>query len=116
LIIGNNIKGYENAFINKYNLLEMLKNVENGKVWLFSDLTNYIISKFIIEQDRDEPEFMSRLTQTQKDIALMVADGFSNKEIAQAKKIALSTVKGHLNHIFQKAGVSDRVSLALKLK
>jgi DNA-binding NarL/FixJ family response regulator len=116
LIIGNNVKGYENAFINKYNLLEMLKNIEIGKSWLFTDLTNYIISKFVQDTKSNEPDFMPLLTQTQKDIAIMVANGLSNKEIAQAKDIALSTVKGHINQIFQKADVSDRVSLALKFR
>jgi DNA-binding NarL/FixJ family response regulator len=46
----------------------------------------------------------------------MVADGLSNKEIAQREKIAISTVKGHISHIFEKTGVSDRISLALKLQ
>jgi len=59
---------------------------------------------------------MPRLTEKEKDIALMIAEGLSNKEIAQKEKIALSTVKGHVHHIFEKAGVSDRISLALKFK
>ena len=46
----------------------------------------------------------------------MIADGLSNKEIAQRGKIALSTVKGHIHHIFEKAGVSDRISLVLKFR
>jgi len=46
----------------------------------------------------------------------MIANGLSNKEIALKKKIALSTVKGHIGRIFEKAGVTDRVSLALKFK
>jgi len=115
-VIGRNIKAYENAFINKQNLLLMLQNIEAGKSWLFAELTNHIISKFIQDQNTPEPPFMSRLTQTEKEIAIMVANGLSNKEIAQAKGIALSTVKGHMQHIFKKAGVSDRVSLALHFK
>lgn len=115
-VIGKNVKAYENAFIHKDNLLLLLQKVQEGKSWLFADLTHYIISKFIQDHSSDEPEFMPQLTQTEKDIAIMVANGLSNKEIAQAKGIALSTVKGHLQHIFKKAGVSDRISLALKFK
>jgi DNA-binding NarL/FixJ family response regulator len=115
-VVGGNIKGYENAFINKINLLEMIKQVEQGKNWLFSDLTHYIISMFIQKNESSEPSFISKLTPTQKEIAHMVANGLSNKEIAQAKGIALSTVKGHLQKIFHIAGVSDRYSLALAFK
>jgi DNA-binding NarL/FixJ family response regulator len=46
----------------------------------------------------------------------MVAEGLSNKEIAQREKIALSTVKSHIHNIFEKANVTDRISLVLKFK
>ncbi len=115
-MLGDNVKGYENAFLHKVNLLKMLKSVENGNRWLFADLTHYIINKFIQNSATKEPDFIPLLTEKEKDIAFMIADGLSNKEIAQAEKIALSTVKGHIHNIFEKAGVSDRVSLALKFK
>jgi len=115
-LLKKGIKGYENSYIAKENLLKMIKGVEDGYRWLFSDLTHFIINKYIQTIDKSEPDFMHLLTQNEKDVSLMIADGFSNKEIAQKKKIALSTVKGHIHHIFEKAGVSDRISLALKFR
>lgn len=115
-LLDKGIKGYENSFIHKDNLLKMLISVENGNNWLFAQLTNYIINKYVQNNSSNEPEFIKLLTQKEKDIALMIADGLSNKEIIQKEKIALSTVKGHISRIFEKAGVSDRVSLALKFK
>lgn len=115
-LLKKGIKGYENAYIAKENLLKMLKGVEDGYRWLFTDLTHFVINHYIQTIDKNEPGFMHLLTQKEKDIALMIADGYSNKEIAQQSKIALSTVKGHVSHIFEKADVSDRISLALKFK
>jgi len=115
-LIGNSVKGYENSFIDKRNLLKMLEQVRSGNSWLFVKLANYIINQYMQNHSSKEPGFMSILTQKEKDIALMIADGLSNKEIASSEKIALSTVKGHIGRIFEKAGVSDRVSLALKFK
>jgi len=115
-LLGSGIKGYENSYINKENLLKMLSSVEAGNNWLFADLTYFVINKYMQNKKRDEPEFMSLLTEKEKDIALMISDGLSNKEIAQREKIALSTVKGHIHHIFEKANVTDRISLALKFK
>lgn len=115
-LLGSGIKGYENSYINKENLLKMLSSVEAGNNWLFADLTYFIINKYMQNKKRDEPDFMSLLTEKEKDIALMISDGLSNKEIAQREKIALSTVKGHIHHIFEKANVTDRISLALKFK
>jgi len=115
-LLKEGIKGYENSYIHKTNLIKMLQAVESGKKWFFNDLTNFIINNYINNMGEKEPEFLQTLTEQEKDIATMIADGFSNKEISIAKKIALSTVKGHIHHIFEKAGVSDRVSLALKFK
>jgi DNA-binding NarL/FixJ family response regulator len=115
-LLGSGIKGYENSYINKENLLKMLSTVENGNNWLFPDLTYFIINKYIQNKKKDEPDFMSSLTEKEKSIALMVAEGLSNKEIAQREKIALSTVKSHIHNIFEKANVTDRISLVLKFK
>ncbi|MBE0515001.1 LuxR C-terminal-related transcriptional regulator [Sulfurimonas sp.] len=115
-LLGSGIKGYENSYINKENLLNMLSSVEYGNNWLFADLTYFIINKYMQNKRKDEPEFISLLTEKEKDIALMIAEGLNNKEIAQREKIALSTVKGHIHHIFEKANVTDRISLALKFK
>ncbi|MDT8338619.1 MAG: response regulator transcription factor [Sulfurimonas sp.] len=115
-LLGNGIRGYENSYINKDNLLKMLSSIESGNNWLFPDLTYFIINKYMQNKNNNEPEFMSCLTEKEKDIALMISEGLSNKEIAQKEKIALSTVKGHIHHIFEKANVTDRISLALKFK
>ena len=115
-LLKEGIKGYENSYIHKDNLLKMISSVENGNSWFFSDLTHFIINKYVKIIDENEPDFMHTLTEREKDIALMIAHGLNNKEIAQREKIALSTVKGHIHHIFEKAGVSDRISLALKFR
>ncbi len=115
-LLGDGITGYENSYLAKENLLKMLESVENGNNWLFSDLTHYIINKYIQSNNESEPDFMADLTEKEKDIVLMIADGMSNKEISAHEKIALSTVKGHIQHIFEKAHVNDRISLALKFK
>jgi DNA-binding NarL/FixJ family response regulator len=94
----------------------MLSTVENGNNWLFPDLTYFIINKYIQNKKKDEPDFVSSLTEKEKSITFMVAEGLSNKEIAQREKIALSTVKSHIHNIFEKANVTDRISLALKFK
>ncbi|RLA74630.1 MAG: DNA-binding response regulator [Epsilonproteobacteria bacterium] len=115
-LLQRNIQGYENSYMAKDNLLKMIQSIESSQKWFFKDLTHFIINKYIQTVNESEPDFMRLLTQHEKEIALMIADGLSNKEIVQKKKIALSTVKGHIHHIFEKAGVSSRVELALKFK
>ena len=46
-LLGDGIRGYENSYLHKDNLLKMIESVRNGHNWLFSDLTHYIINKYI---------------------------------------------------------------------
>jgi DNA-binding NarL/FixJ family response regulator len=53
------------------------------------------------------------LTPREREIARLVALGLRNAEVARQLHISSPTVKSHLNNVFQKLGVRDRVELAL---
>ena len=52
------------------------------------------------------------LTSRERQIAALVAEGMSNRDIAQRLGISKRTVDAHLEHIFGKLGISSRVQLA----
>ena len=53
------------------------------------------------------------LSQRERDVLALVADGCPNKEIARRLWITERTVKGHLTRIFREIGVDDRTQAAL---
>ena len=55
------------------------------------------------------------LTTRESEIALLIAQAHSNKEISRALNIAPGTVKMHLANIYQKLGVDGRIQLALHI-
>lgn len=55
------------------------------------------------------------LTQREREVALLVADGLRSREVADRLGIASQTVKSHLKTIFDKLGVRNRVELARRL-
>lgn len=55
----------------------------------------------------------SNLTAREREIAILVAQGLKNREIAERLSITEHTVKVHLSNTFAKLGVSDRLLLAL---
>jgi len=59
-----------------------------------------------------EPE-SKQLTTREAEIVRSVALGLRNAEIAERLSIAESTVKTHLNNVFQKLALRDRVEVAL---
>lgn len=85
-------------------LVECLRAVAQGSVW--------------VDGHEEAPEPLKRrnpprLTRRERDIVGLVAQGMKNREIAEALAISPGTVKVHLMHIFEKAGVEDRLQLAL---
>ena len=55
------------------------------------------------------------LTQREREVALLVAEGLRSREVAERLGIASQTVKSHLKTIFDKLGVRNRVELARRL-
>jgi len=53
------------------------------------------------------------LSERELEVAALIADGFSNKEISTALKISEPTVKKHVGHILDKLGLEDRLQAGL---
>jgi DNA-binding CsgD family transcriptional regulator len=62
-----------------------------------------------------QPSPADGLTQREREVALLVADGLRSREVAERLGIASQTVKSHLKTIFDKLGVRNRVELARRL-
>jgi DNA-binding NarL/FixJ family response regulator len=56
------------------------------------------------------------LTGREVQIAQLVANGLTNKEIARRMAVSKRTVDAHVDHIFAKLGISSRVQLTLWLR
>jgi DNA-binding NarL/FixJ family response regulator len=65
-------------------------------------------------QDSGEPE--ARLTRRELEIAALVDQGLSNKEIARRLCIEVPTVKNHVHHILEKMGVHRRGEAAARIR
>lgn len=53
------------------------------------------------------------LTRREADIVRLVGQGLSNKDIARQLGLAVTTVRSHLNRVYEKLGTASRVELAL---
>ncbi len=62
------------------------------------------------------PPEKPQLSPRQRDLAKLLSQGFSNREIARRLDITEATVKAHLTRIFQALGVTNRAQAALAAK
>ena len=53
------------------------------------------------------------LTQREGEVLRQLANGLTNKQIAEALKVSYETVKEHVQHVLRKIGVSDRTQAAV---
>jgi|SRR5579871_1926823 len=104
-------------------LIKSIRKVYAGEIWLDSHTTAAVIRQFVAADDAPpampQPATATRererspLSQREREIVALVAQGFKNKEMAEKMFISEQTVKNHLHNIFDKLGVSDRLELAL---
>ena len=63
-----------------------------------------------LAEESTKPQLLSKLlSEREWQVLQLLAQGFSNQQIAQNLVIALDTVKRHISHIFAKLGVNNRV-------
>jgi DNA-binding NarL/FixJ family response regulator len=107
-------------------ILKSIRKVHSGEMWLDSNTTAAVMRQFAsgveagpaaagpfaapAAKSRDQ---RSPLSQREREIVALVAQGYKNKEMAEKMFISEQTVKNHLHNIFDKLGVSDRLELAL---
>jgi DNA-binding NarL/FixJ family response regulator len=102
-------------------LIKSIRKVHAGEIWLDSHTTAAVIRQFVAAEEAPPPpqavqgrdRERSPLSQREREIVALVAQGFKNKEMAEKMFISEQTVKNHLHNIFDKLGVSDRLELAL---
>lgn len=63
----------------------------------------------------DPGDLLSVLTAREREVALLVAECFTNDQIANRLCISLSTVKSHVQSIFAKMCVTNRTALVALL-
>jgi two-component system NarL family response regulator len=84
-------------------LMMAVRSVAAGMVWMPPTVQT--------EFARQESSSGKELTPRESEIVRYVASGLRNIEVAERLSITESTVKTHLNNIFQKLGVRDRLEL-----
>src|SRR5580693_554640 len=99
-------------------IVKSVRKVHGGEIWLDSNTTAAVMRQFAVPGEiggsgSGKSRERSPLSQREREIVQLVAQGYKNKEMAEKMFISEQTVKNHLHNIFDKLGVSDRLELAL---
>jgi len=88
--------------------------VHQGQVWASSQNLQYLLEALAQPMAIAGSAPLARpLSQREEEIARLVAQGCSNRQISERLKLSEHTVKNYLFRVFEKLGVSTRVELTL---
>jgi len=102
-------------------LKRIVAAIEEGELWIRRSITPRLVDEMGARSQgesnvtRGTEDRFAILTEREREIATLIGNGESNKQIARALYITERTVKSHLTGIFRKLGVADRVRLALRV-
>jgi two-component system nitrate/nitrite response regulator NarL len=89
--------------------------VHEGQVWASSAELQFVLEALVDPlpiETRGLPSSRP-LSKREEEIAHMVAEGFSNRQISERLDLSEHTIKNYLFRVFEKLGVSTRVELTL---
>jgi DNA-binding NarL/FixJ family response regulator len=96
-------------------LISAIRVVAAGDALLAPSVTKRLIDHFASRPGpsaRDKT-VLSRLTEREREVFELIAQGLSNSEIAERLFLTDGTVKTHVKHIFEKLDARDRTQVVI---
>ena len=96
-------------------LIEAVRTVAHGDALLAPAITRRLIAHFTARPPvtAARPAQLDALTDREREVLTLVADGLTNDEIARHLYIGPGTAKTHVRHLLTKLDARDRVQLAI---
>jgi DNA-binding NarL/FixJ family response regulator len=95
--------------------LQTIRSVTQGEKVLPPSLTDSLFTHVVslaLKNGKGKIASAVKMTKREREIIVLIADGLSNKEIAQRLNIATHTVKSHVHNIMEKLALHSRLQLA----
>jgi DNA-binding NarL/FixJ family response regulator len=108
-------KGYILKETATQEIVEGIREVHNGRYYLTPRISSYLVENFL--EKEPEEQAISVLSNRERGILQLFAEGFASKEIAEQLDLSLHTVHVHKNNIMKKLNMhrqSDMIKFAIK--
>ncbi|MDF3300219.1 response regulator [Streptomyces tropicalis] len=92
----------------------LVRALAEGGTVLSSEVTRTVVDGFLGHGAREPAARLTdRLTDRERAVLLLMAEGLANGEIGERLHLSTGTVKGHVSAVFSKLQVGSRVQAAL---
>jgi DNA-binding NarL/FixJ family response regulator len=111
LHLKSGIKAYGNTYMHSIYILSAIESLKENKVWIYPDFIAKMITLSTSNSSKTIEEKIEPLSKREREIAKLILEGLTNKELAINLKISVNTIKIHITNIYKKLDVSDRLAL-----
>ena len=92
-------------------LISAINSVHRGEAFMSPSISKKVMTDYIQRAQGEEKVGFDTLTTREREILQLVAEGNSNKKIAEVLFISPKTVETHRAHIMDKLNIHDRAGL-----
>ncbi len=93
-------------------LVSAIRAVYQGEAFLYPSVTRTVLEDYLRRVASGQKlDSYETLTNREREIVQLVAEGHTNKEIAKILCISIKTVQTHRTHLMEKLGMHDRSEL-----
>lgn len=97
-------------------LLRALRAVASGESLFSPEIAQRLMGFFANLNPASRPGLFPELTDREREILVLIAEGRTNAEIAEKLVISMKTVRNHVSNIFSKLQVADRAQAAIRAR
>lgn len=103
-------KGFISKTATASELVSGVRTVHKGESYLYPSAASTLIEEYLMRVSGEKNEY-DRLTDREREILQLVAEGRTNREIADRLFISVKTVLRHRTNIMEKLGFHNRTEL-----
>jgi two-component system nitrate/nitrite response regulator NarL len=107
------VNGYVSRDGSIDDLVSTVQSAERGELVCSGRVAAMLLSQVnALTQPSHHHAVVDQLTPRELEVAVLVSEGLSNKQIATRLKITISTTKNHVHHLLEKLGARHRAEAA----
>ncbi len=92
-------------------LVSAIRVISQGNVFLHSTLAKFLMKDFLDRAESGATPAAEELTPREREVLTYIAEGYTNREIAETLVISVKTVDRHRENIMQKLNMHSRIEL-----
>ena len=110
-LIKAGVRGYVSKDATPEELVRAIEAVNAGETFFSPDVARIALNQYVANGGRIEPSPASKLTERERQVLELIAEGLSNKEAASKLGVGVRTIETHRERIMRKLNIHNAAGL-----